>query len=757
MAVKAQVSITISHLIDISSITRYYLLQSSTSAAPAKPTTVPALIGKNLIPYPYNCPSTSKDGIAFNVASDGTITISGTSTATSGTTNFFLTRSSVRLLHLNIGSKYTLSGFSSGTANCGIRLHQTNYATLHEINSTAKTISFEAKFETWYMWVFVKAGKTVNATFKPQLEVGTTATAYQKYVTPNWQLTEPAYTSGSTNTLYFVDCTEFTNGTFKYSEVSKSSSYEAAKEAYNKAQEAQNRVISAETKIEQNKNAIALRATKTEMSEYIASRKENLVTNGSASLGDNTNFSTFIYDPANQYYSNGSFRIVSKSTTRGTDEYIPVDINQRYTLSYMIKSSSPTARYFDFLQMYDADKNVILDSNVLWISGSTTTLAKELKSGDTTITLTSVAGFNATDTPKSHRGLIVWDYKNSKGYQYPVESYSRNVYTDLWADANSINKTTNVITLKTAWKGRTIPAGTSVSQSSSGGTYNYMNDDYTLGSANTWVQKTGNISAVAPQSANRHFREGTAFVGIYWLINYSGATDVTTWITNVNLTCNASSNDVNGIRNDLEDQGKALNTRIDEAYASLETNAKSINASVEKLQTTFEENADSTSKAISELREKVNLQLTEDSVNIQIDKKLQNGVNRVETSTGFKFDENGINVSKKGADTSTQITENGMSVLDVNETDPEQKVVLKADKDGVDAKNLRASTYLVIGGRSRFENYGAYRTGCFWIGPSSGLNYPVQNATVLAEELKAENTELKQSLQDIKDGLDGIT
>lgn len=57
-----------------------------------------------------------------------------------------------------------------------------------------------------------------------------------------WSTTEPSYTSGSTNTLYFVDCTIYSNGTFKYSDVSKSSSYEAAKEAYNKAQAAQDSV-----------------------------------------------------------------------------------------------------------------------------------------------------------------------------------------------------------------------------------------------------------------------------------------------------------------------------------------------------------------------------------------------------------------------------------------------------------------------------------------------------------------------------------
>lgn len=58
----------------------------------------------------------------------------------------------------------------------------------------------------------------------------------------NWKITEPSYTSGSTNTLYFVDLTVMTNGTFSYSAVSKSSSYEAAKEAWNKANNAQNSI-----------------------------------------------------------------------------------------------------------------------------------------------------------------------------------------------------------------------------------------------------------------------------------------------------------------------------------------------------------------------------------------------------------------------------------------------------------------------------------------------------------------------------------
>ena len=51
----------------------------------------------------------------------------------------------------------------------------------------------------------------------------------------SWSDTEPMYTSGSTNSLYTTDLTVFSDGTWSYSYVSRSSSYEAAKEAYNRA------------------------------------------------------------------------------------------------------------------------------------------------------------------------------------------------------------------------------------------------------------------------------------------------------------------------------------------------------------------------------------------------------------------------------------------------------------------------------------------------------------------------------------------
>lgn len=578
MAVKAQVSITISHLIDISSITRYYLLQSSTSASPAKPTTNP--------------PSSS------------------------------------------------------------------------------------------------------------------------------WVKTEPSYTSGSTNTLYFVDCTEFTNGTFKYSEVSKSSSYEAAKEAYNKATAVETRVTEAETAIAQNKEAIELRATKTEVTNYVASRGENLVTNGTALLGDNTNFTNFTYDGTDSYYSGGSFKTEARGV-RSTNEYLPVDTSQVYKLSYWIKSNSSTALYYDFLDMYDIDKKRILAPNVTYIVGSLTTLSQELKNGDTVVHLQSVAGFDKNLPSYWNHGLIFWNYKNSKGYQYGIETYSRNIYSSLWDDATAFDTENNTITLKTAWTRGTFPAGTAVSQSSDGKSYVYLNSGYKVASANTWTQKTGSLAGIGKNGESRKFREGTAFIRVGWLLNYNNVASVTTHISTVSLTQNAGISDIdavnseiNNVRDSVDTQGTTLTKTITDYVTALQTNADAISASVKKVQTDLDENTDKLEDKISTLQQQVNAQITEESVNIQIDKKLQNGVNKVETSTGFKFDEDGLNISKAHSPTNTQITENGMAV---NNTESGE-AVLTANKDGVDAVNLKATTYLIIGGRSRFENYGTDRTGCFWIG-----------------------------------------
>ena len=52
---------------------------------------------------------------------------------------------------------------------------------------------------------------------------------------PGWTATEPAYAEGETSSLYTCELTTFSDGSWAYSDVSLSSSYEAAKKAYNEA------------------------------------------------------------------------------------------------------------------------------------------------------------------------------------------------------------------------------------------------------------------------------------------------------------------------------------------------------------------------------------------------------------------------------------------------------------------------------------------------------------------------------------------
>jgi len=79
----------------------------------------------------------------------------------------------------------------------------------------------------------------VKATYRYYLLQSSTLAKPSKPTTypppSSWDDVEPTYTEGSTNSLYFVDLTLFSDDTWLYSEVSLSSSYEAAKIAYNKA------------------------------------------------------------------------------------------------------------------------------------------------------------------------------------------------------------------------------------------------------------------------------------------------------------------------------------------------------------------------------------------------------------------------------------------------------------------------------------------------------------------------------------------
>lgn len=164
------------------------------------------------------------------------------------------------------------------------------------------------------------------------------------------------------------------------------------------------------------------------------------------------------------------------------------------------------------------------------------------------------------------------------------------------------------------------------------------------------------------------------------------------------LNANSTSGQIQNIRESL--------ATTDERIGDLAVRQNEIAASVEHTTTRLDE----TNDTVSAFEQRVEATMTEDAVNLLISKSKEEGAQKVVTSTGYTFDENGFTVEKSGREMKTQITEDGMTVY------KNGVAVLTADNTGVDAVNLHASTYLVLGNRSRFENYGTNRTGCFWIG-----------------------------------------
>lgn len=266
------------------------------------------------------------------------------------------------------------------------------------------------------------------------------------------------------------------------------------------------------------------------------SRGEQLVVNGNGMMGDNTNFSYWEFDGSYSNSSPGSFTRTSTSYADIiSDEFFPVNASEKYKFEFDLISKNNTGTMYAYLSFCDVDKIPITASNTMYYSGTLTTLARELKAGDTKVYLTDASAYRTYGTGSHLRALIFWDYKNSFGYQYPPETYSRHILMPAWTDDSSIDKTNNIITLTTAYTGITHPAGTYVSQGCSGGTYKYSG--ITGQKVPTeWTHYTGYFDGTDYSGLNKYgtFAPATAYCKVGFLWDYNSANDQF-WVTNVSV------------------------------------------------------------------------------------------------------------------------------------------------------------------------------------------------------------------------------
>ena len=158
-------------------------------------------------------------------------------------------------------------------------------------------------------------------------------------------------------------------------------------------------------------------------------------------------------------------------------------------------------------------------------------------------------------------------------------------------------------------------------------------------------------------------------------------------------------------RDKVDSVESELRNEIKETATSISRNTEEIvAAATENVRTEFEE-------SISEVSKKVEMKLDADSLDIIIEERISDSVNQVETTTGYRFDADGLSITKNGEEIHTMIDNTGLEV------DRSGVTLLKADSSGVTTSELHAQTSLKIGngiGRTVIENYGLYRTGVFW-------------------------------------------
>lgn len=140
---------------------------------------------------------------------------------------------------------------------------------------------------------------------------------------------------------------------------------------------------------------------------------------------------------------------------------------------------------------------------------------------------------------------------------------------------------------------------------------------------------------------------------------------------------------------------------------------------------------DGATEDIEILKEKqAQMELTASGLQIDINNLINNGIDKVKTSMGYTFDDEGLKINKSNADTGTIVDEAGFQVIDKTgsqETDLLYAGYVKEENTNypdyigqtiVATSNLIVKNYLVIGSNSRFEDYinptlGGHGTGAF--------------------------------------------
>ena len=193
------------------------------------------------------------------------------------------------------------------------------------------------------------------------------------------------------------------------------------------------------------------------------------------------------------------------------DDPIAIDPAKVYTLEVDLNAAATVvAKHSAGYTAYDRDGLLIEPQHFTrHLNATDTTLASELRAGDTFIELVDASGWSNLSSDPATRSLAWYGYQDSSGQTYANYSYTRNVATDpglgLWAAGAVVG---NRIALLKPWAGPTLPSGLAVRNAVAGSSlFAVLADDQlapfrvTREIVGTWQSGTQNPAAFPPGTA----------------------------------------------------------------------------------------------------------------------------------------------------------------------------------------------------------------------------------------------------------------
>lgn len=235
-----------------------------------------------------------------------------------------------------------------------------------------------------------------------------------------------------------------------------------------------------------------------------------------------------------------------------------------------------------------------------------------------------------------------------------------------------------------------------------GSTIYYLHDKPTLAESRSVMKLTADVIGLSTDGGET-YPFGFAITGeaIMGIIQAEGVN--TEWIKSGVSTMDQ----IDGLANEFEVTREGLHSEVSQSTGALQ---ESLEAKLSVQDETIAANRDYVERTAAELRQtSTQLIQTSESLSLKVTEIVNNGVSELHNEMGYDVDGTGFHVSRAGDEISATLNNHGLTVKHNEEKQ------LVADETGVDARNLHASTYLIIGAHSRMEDYGD-GTGLFFTG-----------------------------------------